>query len=153
VKNSSTRWTVLTAGAVLLFALAFATPLKADDWNLATTFSVNEPVEVPGGEILDADTEYVIRLMDSPANRGIVQILDKDQVHLITTFFGIPKNREEATDRPVFEFMEVSEGAPVPMRAWFYPGHTVGYEFMYPKHELERISAHSEKPVETKTAE
>jgi hypothetical protein len=138
------RLAVLLSGVVFLFILTAPTPLKADEWDLATVFSVNQPVEVPG-KVLEPNTKYLIKLFDSPAQRSVVQVFDEHRQHLYTTFFGVPKYRPEATDHTTFEFMEVPAGNPMPIRAWYYPGRIKGLEFMYPKKQLEKIAGYTSK--------
>ena len=144
MKKTPTRLAALVSGVVFLFILTAPTPVKADEWDLATVFSVNEPVEIPG-KVLEPNTKYLIKLLDSPAERNVVQVFDEHRQHLYTTFFGIPKYRPEATSHTSFEFMEVPAGNPMPIRAWYYPGRTKGLEFMYPKKQLEKIAAYTAK--------
>jgi hypothetical protein len=134
----------LLSGVVFLFILTAPTPLKADEWDLATVFSVNQPVEIPG-KVLEPNTKYLIKLLDSPSNRSVVQVFDEHRQHLYTTFFGIPKYRPEATDHTTFEFMEVPAGNPMPIRAWYYPGRIKGLEFMYSKKQLDKIAGYADK--------
>src|SRR5262245_23121580 len=103
-----------------------------DEWKLATRFSVNHQSEVPG-MVLQANTPYVIRLLDSPSNRNVVQIYDKDQKHMLTMFMAISAERQEPADRTLFEFVETAPGYPLPIKEWFYPGRLNGLEFVYPK--------------------
>jgi hypothetical protein len=149
VKNYFLRGAAFLAAAAFLFVLLNPTPVKADEWDLATIFSVSHQVEIPGDKVLQPNTKYLIRLLDSPANRTVVQVFNKDRTHLISMFMAIPAIRPEPTDHTVFEFMEVPAGYPVPIRAWFYPGRKTGLEFMYPKEEREKFASYTAKPVKT----
>jgi hypothetical protein len=110
---------------------------SADDWNKKTTVTFSEPVEVPGvgAQVLPAGT-YVFKLLDSQANRHIVQIFNKEQTHIYTTILAIPNYRLRATDKTVMTFKERAQGEPEAIRAWFYPGREWGEEFVYPKSKL-----------------
>ena len=95
----------LNKGAAVVigcFALVLLAPslTHGDEWNLATRFTVNHQSEVPG-MVLQANTPYVIRLLDSPSNRNVVQIYDKDQMHMLTMFMAISAERPEPADRTV----------------------------------------------------
>ena len=114
----------------LLVSLALPT-LRADEWTKRTVVTVNDTIQVPN-KVLEAGT-YVFRLLDSPSNRNIVQIFDKNEKHLITTVLAIPNYRLEPTGKTVFNFWETPAGQPAAVRAWFYPGDNYGQEFIYPK--------------------
>ena len=122
-----------------------------DEWNLATRFTVNHESEVPG-MVLQANTPYVIRLLDSPSDRNVVQIYDKDQKHMLTMFMAISAQRPEPADKTVFKFIETAPGYPLPIKEWFYPGRLNGLEFVYPKEQALSISEHAREPVVTESA-
>ncbi len=131
-----------------VLALVFLAPhmTRGDDWNLATRFTINQPFEVPN-LVLQPNTRYVIRLLDSPSNRNVVQIYNEDQTKLLTMFMAISDQRTEATDKTVFTFIETQPGYPVPMKEWFYPGRLIGQEFIYPKSQALEIARHSREPI------
>src|SRR5215831_3550679 len=143
----------LSKGAAVAFGcfalvLVFLAPslTHGDEWNLATRFTVNQRSEVPG-MVLQANTPYVIRLLDSPSNRNVVQIYDKDQMHMLTMFMAVSAERPEPADRTVFKFIETAPGYPLPIKEWFYPGRLNGLEFVYPKEQALSISEHAREPV------
>lgn len=125
--------------------------VRADEWNKMTVLTVNEPVQVPN-KVLEPG-KYVMKLMDSPANRHIVQIFDETQQHLITTILAIPNYRLQPTGKTVFNFWETPPGQPKALRAWFYPGDNFGQEFAYPKTTAVAIAAISHTYVPTTQAE
>jgi hypothetical protein len=110
------------------------------------TFSA--PFEVPGvgAQILPAGT-YVFRIMDSASDRHIVQIFNEAQDHVFTTILAIPNYRLKPTDKTVMTFKERGEGKPEAIRAWFYPGHQWGEEFVYPKSRAVELAKEVETPV------
>jgi hypothetical protein len=132
----------------LLIGLFFFAPQtsRGDEWNLATKFTVSHQFEVPG-MVLQADTPYVIRLLDSPSTRNVVQIYDEGQKHMLTMFMAIADQRAEPEDRTVFSFIETEPGFPLPIKEWFYPGRLNGLEFVYPKKQAREIAAHAEEPI------
>jgi len=121
------------ASFVLLAAGAawFAPAAKADEWDKKTVLTFNEPVEVPG-KVLPAGT-YVFKLLDSESDRNVVQIFTEDERHLVTTIMAISDYREEPADKTVVTFSERPSGSPEALHSWFYPGETIGLEFVYPK--------------------
>jgi len=126
-----------------------APPLvHGDEWNLATRFTVNRPFEVPG-KVLQPNTRYVIRLLDSPSSRNIVQIYNESQTELITMFMAISASRNEVSDHTMFTFIETEPGYPVPIKKWFYPGRLHGLEFVYAKEQATAIARHALEPILT----
>jgi hypothetical protein len=142
----------LTIASVGLLAVAALAPnARADEWNKKTIITVNETIQVPG-KVLPPGT-YVMKLMDSPSNRHIVQIFDKDDQHLETTILAIPNYRLEPTGKTQLQFWETPPGQPKALRAWFYPGDNFGQEFAYPKTEAMQIASTTHQQVPTTYAE
>ncbi len=131
-----------------VFALVLVAPavLHSDEWDLKTRFTVNHPFEVPG-MVLQPNTRYVVRLYDSPAERHVVQLFNNDETKLLTTFMAVSDQRNEVADNTVFTFIETEPGYPLPIKEWFYPGHTNGLEFIYPKHQAMEIAQHATEPI------
>src|SRR6185437_4269598 len=82
----------------------FVSTIQADEWNKRTVVTINQPIEVPH-EVLAPGT-YVFKLLNSPANRHIVQIYDKDEQHLITTILAVPNYRLQPTGHTEMSFWE-----------------------------------------------
>jgi hypothetical protein len=137
-----------------ILTLVCVTPaaIHADDWNLTTRFMVNQPFEVPG-MVLQPNTRYVIKLLDSPAERRVVQIYNGDNTRELTMFMAIEDERQEVADNTVFSFIETEPGYPVPIKEWFYPGHINGLEFIYPKKQALEIAQHAREPIQATTSD
>ena len=142
---------------------------RADEWNKKTILTFSGPVQIPGATLPAGS--YVFKLADIPGNRHVVQVFDKDERKLFTTMLAIPNQRMEPSDKPIVLFSERASGSPQAVKVWYYPGETIGNEFVYPKSQAMRIakSAHTrvlavndepkatattagEIPVEMKTA-
>ena len=104
---------------------------NADTYNKKTVITFSQDVEVPG-KILPAGT-YTFRLLDSPADRHIVQIYDADGTHLITTVLAINDYHLKPAGDTILKFNERPGDSPEALRAWFYPGDNFGQAFVYPK--------------------
>jgi hypothetical protein len=141
----------LTIASIGLLGAAMAPSVRADEWNKRTVLTVNEPIQVPNQTLQPG--KYVMRLMDSPSNRHIVQIYDATEQHLITTVLAIPNFRLALTGKTQFTFWETPPGQPKALRAWFYPGDNYGQEFAYPKSEAVSIAAAAHTNVPTTYAE
>lgn len=139
------------ASCVGLFGAMLAPTLQADEWNKRTILTVNEAIQVPN-KVLPPG-KYVMKLLDSPSNRHIVQIFDENEQHLITTVLAIPNYRLQPTGDTQFGFWETPAGQAKAMRSWFYPGDNFGQEFAYPKNEAMQIAATANQPVPTTYAQ
>jgi len=120
--------------AVCSLALSFAFAVFASDWNKRTIVTLKEPLIVAGVPVVTLEPgTYVMRLLDSPSNRHIVQIFNEREDKLFTTVLAIPNYQLEPKDKTAFAFWETPRGNPTALRAWFYPGDNFGQEFVYPK--------------------
>lgn len=121
-----------TGLCLTVICLVAAPKAKADDWNQKTIVTFSGPVEVPGVgvHVLPAGT-YVFKLLDSPADRHIVQISNQDETHVFTTILAIANFRLKPTSKTVLTFSERPAGEPEALKAWFYPGREWGEQFVY----------------------
>jgi len=133
--------------AITIGALVFALSTQADQWNKKTILTINESMQIPGATLTPG--KYVFKLMDSPANRHIVQVFNEDETQLITTILAIPNARVRPTGESEFGFWEMPQGSPPALRSWFYPGDNFGQEFAYPKTEATKIAAATHQPVQS----
>src|SRR3954470_24844389 len=118
----------LACSAVLLTSAAPASAQTTQDRLTYVTFS--GPVSIPG-KTLPAGT-YTFRLADSPSNRHIVQVFDKDQMQIIATLLAVPAEKMEAEGDPVITFKETPSDRPPAVHYWYYAGERQGNEFVYP---------------------
>jgi hypothetical protein len=141
---------VLAVASIGLLGVAIAPSARADEWNKKTILTVNETIQVPN-KVLPPG-KYVIKLLDSPSNRHVVQIFNGDETQILTTILAIPNYRLQPTGKTVFGFWETPPGQPKALRAWFYPGDNFGQEFAYPKSAAVQIAAVAHAPVPTTEA-
>jgi hypothetical protein len=105
-------------------------PASADQWDKKTILTLNEPMQVAKTTLQPG--KYVMKLMDSPSNRHIVQIFNEDQSQLITTVLALPNYRLSPKGETELKFEESAVGTPRPLKEWFYPGDNFGQEFISP---------------------
>src|ERR1700737_3107447 len=141
----------LAIASVGLVGAALAPSMLADEWNKKTILTVNEPIQLPN-KVLPPG-KYVMKLLDSPSNRHIVQVFNGDETQLQTTVLAIPNYRLEPTGKTQFQFWETPPGQPKALRAWFYPGDNLGQEFAYPKTEATTIASYAKTQVPTTYAQ
>jgi len=141
MKSFSLRIAGLLTGVALIVFFTATPTLKADEWNRETRIVANHQIEVPGA-VLEANTPYWIKLMESPSDRQVVQVFNEDKNHLVTMFIAASAERMKPTDESAFTFMEIPAGHPVPVQTWFYPGHLIGLEFVYPKDQTDKFASY-----------
>ena len=67
---------MLAIASAGILGAALAPTARADQWDKRTILTVNEPIQVPG-QVLQPG-KYVMKLLDSPSNRHIVQIFNAE---------------------------------------------------------------------------
>ncbi len=111
---------------------------RADEWNKKTILTFSGPVQIPGATLPAGS--YVFKLADIPGNRHVVQVFDKDEKKIYTTMLAVPNQRMEPSDKPIVLFSERASGSPQAIKVWYYPGETIGNEFVYPKAQAMKIA-------------
>ncbi len=131
-----------------VFGLLAMPSAKADQFDRKTVVTFSGPVEVPGvgAQTLPAGT-YIFKVLDSPSDRHIVQILSRDETHVYTTILAIPNFRLKATDKTVITFRERPAGEPEALKAWFYPGREWGDQFVYEKSKAIQLAKETNEVV------
>ena len=126
--------------------------------NQDTYFTFSQPVELPKTTLPAG--KYFFQLMDSPSNRHIVKVMSEDRKQLLATLMAIPYySNDRPTDDPQVRFMETPSqaangGATTnAIKIWFYPGNSVGHEFIYPRSQALQIAARTGQSVLTTKSE
>jgi hypothetical protein len=118
---------------------------RADEWNKKTILTFSGPVQIPGATLPAGS--YVFKLADIPGNRHVVQVFDKDEKKIFTTMLAVPNQRMDPSDKPIVLFSERASGSPQAVKVWYYPGDTIGNEFVYPKSQAMKIAKESHTRV------
>lgn len=139
----------MTAAMVSVSATAGA---QTGPRNQDTFFTFSQAVELPK-TTLPAGT-YFFQLMDSDSNRHIVKVMSQDRKQLHATLLAIPfYSNDRPSDEPQVRFMETPDAAGAAatnaIKIWFYPGNSVGHEFVYPREQALRIAARTGNSVLT----
>ena len=139
----------MTAAMVSVSANAGA---QSGPRNQDTFFTFSQAVELPK-TTLPAGT-YLFQLMDSDSNRHIVKVMSQDRKQLHATLMAIPfYSNDRPSDDPQVRFMETpaatGAAATNAIKIWFYPGNSVGHEFIYPREQAMRIASRTGDSVLT----
>jgi len=132
-------------GCAAALTVLFAPGARADVWNKKTILTFSGPVQIPGATLPAGS--YVFKLADIPGNRHVVQVFDKDEKKIYTTMLAIPNQRLNPSDKPVVLFSERASGSPQAIKVWYYPGETIGNEFVYPKSQAIKIAKETHQSV------
>jgi hypothetical protein len=144
--------TVLILLALWLLGTVLVPSVRADEYDKKTVITFSQPFEIPGGKVLPAGT-YTFKLMDSPADRHIVQIFNADGTQILATILAINNYRLTATGKTVMLFSERPGDSPDALKAWFYPNNNFGQEFVYPKRRAIQLAAAAKEPVPALTTD
>ena len=123
-KRIAIRLLALVAGVLL----ACVPAARADELNLKTIFTVNQPVRIPGNVVLPPGT-YVMKRAEPTWDPRLVRITDITETKIYATVFGIPRELRAPSEKAQILLGERPVGTTQPMEAWFYPGRTIGLEF------------------------
>lgn len=130
-----------------LLAVTFATTSSnAQNRDKRTTVTFTEPIEIPGGIILQPGV-YMFHLLGSWQDRYVVQISNEREDHMYATVLTIPNERKRSTSKTVMTFNEREAGQPAAIHVWFFPGDTTGREFVYPKTRAIELAKLTHEPV------
>jgi len=144
---------ITTAGAAAILTLMSATPARAQQpMDSRTEFTFNQPVEMPGVTLPPGT--YVFRFVDATTGRRVMQVQARDSTSkTYGMFLTISAQRPKASDDAELRFLETPAGQPAAVKTWWYPGNTIGREFIYPKSQARRLAKATNQTVLTTQAE
>ena len=127
--------------SVCLFAVLAvfsSTSANAQTFDQRTYFTFSQPVSLPGVTLPAG--KYMFRIVDTTSSRRIVQVLDADGRKPYAMLMSMPTFSATVPSEPEVRFKERPAGLPSAVEAWYYPGQSMGREFIYPKKQ-ERLVA------------
>jgi hypothetical protein len=117
-----------------------------------TEFTFNQPVELPGVTLPPGT--YIFRFVDGTTGRKVMQVQAKDASNkTYGMFLTINAERPRPSDDAELRFLETPAGQPAAVKTWWYPGNTIGREFIYPKSQARRLAQATNTTVLTTQAE
>ena len=130
---------------VVAFVLFFEVSAHADMSDQATQITFSQTVQIPG-QVLPAGT-YWFLLANISEQQDVVQIYNSDRSKLYATLETASIERQEATDGTEMKLAEQESSKPDALVAWFYPGETIGHEFLYSKGQEKQLAQDSQQTV------
>ena len=140
------------AAAMLLTLSATPALAQGGPMDSRTEFTFNQPVEMPGVTLPPGT--YIFRFVDATTGRKVMQVQAKDaSSKTYGMFLTISAQRPRASDDAELRFLETPAGQPAAVKTWWYPGNTIGREFIYPKSQARRLAQATNSTVLTTKAE
>ena len=148
VRTTARRLLVALSAVALVAWLAPSAGAQGTTTRQRTTYiTFSQPVSLPG-ITLPAGTYIFQHLAPGIVNhRHVVQVLSKDRQKIYATLLAIPNTQIKPAGKPFVMFRERPANAPAAVQAWFYPGDTIGDEFVYPPQEARQIAEANKEPV------
>ncbi len=109
---------------IAVLSFVFVPRVSASERDQKTIVTFSGPVEIPG-KVLTPGT-YTFKVLDVAGTRDVVQVLDKNEMHVYATFIALPATINKPSEKPFISFAERPAGSPPAIEAWFYPGRTDG---------------------------
>jgi hypothetical protein len=127
------------AAAMLLTMSATPALAQGQPMDARTEFTFNQPVEMPGVTLPPGT--YIFRFVDGTTGRKVMQVQAKDaSSKTYGMFITINAQRPRPSDDAELRFLETPAGQPAAVKTWWYPGNTIGREFIYPKSQAARLA-------------
>lgn len=143
---------ITSACAAAILTTMSGMPAQAQTMDSRTEFTFNQPVELPGVTLPPGT--YVFRFVDATTSRQVMQVQAKDASNkTYGMFLTISAQRPRPSNDAEIRFMETPAGQPTAVKTWWYPGNTIGREFIYPKSQARRLAQATNQTVLTTQAE
>jgi hypothetical protein len=131
------------AVSTFLFAALVA---RADETDNPTKITFSNPIEIPG-HVLPAGT-YEFRA-DSD-DLDLVRIFNADGTRLYASLRTVSAERPEPAEDTVVVLADQPDSGHVALIKWFYPGTTIGHEFVYSRQEEQQLAGNQQQTIDVK---
>lgn len=124
--------------AVPLLAFVVATTAAAQVPDKQTYFTFSGPVALPGRTLPPG--QYLFRIADPMTSSRLIEVRSGNGHIPYGYFFSILAVRPDPAPQPEVRFMETAKGMAPAIETWWYPGSRIGYEFIYSKDQVRRLT-------------
>ena len=129
----------------LVFAFLIMLPvIRADEFDQATKFTFNQPVEIPG-QVLPAGTYWFTVIGGFDLN--VVQIYNSDRSKVVASVQTNTSEIPMSTGDPVVTLAQRPSEKYEALVSWFYAGRTIGHQFIYSKQEQRELAQGKQQTV------
>jgi hypothetical protein len=141
-------------GGATVLTLLFGTAAYAQDNSTEvkrlTILTFSEPFQLPGKTLPAGTYRFMIPEISGAAHT--VRVLSEDGQTVYGTFPTIPSTlpqRDLSDQATLLMFDERPAGQPQAAREWYYPGRSIGEEFLYPKDQAMALAEANKTSVAT----
>ncbi len=131
--------------------VASATLARAQTEDKRTYFTFSAPIALPGVTLPAG--RYLFRIVDTTTSRKVIQVLSEDQKKPYMMANTITDQRRDPVKDATVSFYESPRGTPAAVKSWWYPGESIGYQFIYPREQAKQIAKSTTQPVLTTKSE
>jgi hypothetical protein len=139
--------TTLAAAALVVLTLGVSGTAHAQTGDYRTYFTFSAPVTLPGVTLPAG--RYLFRLADPTTGRKVISVLSADGKTPLAMLHTIPNQLTRAPQNAEVRFMETPANMPPAIKTWWYPGKSIGYEFIYPRQQALQLAKVITEPVLT----
>ena len=143
--------TILAATALMGFMLGLGAVSHAQTDDYRTYFTFSAPVTLPGVTLPAG--RYLFRLADPTTSRKVISVLSADGKQPLAMRHTRPNPLTRAPQDAEVRFMETPADMPPAIKSWWYPGKSIGYEFIYPVQQARQLAKVTPEPVLTTRTE
>jgi len=129
----------LTLGSLIMLPNA-----HASETDQATMLTFSRSVQIPG-QVLPAGTYLFV--VNPALGSKIVQIFSQDRSTRYATLQTISAEHLETVENTEITFADRGPMQPEAVVAWFYPGRSIGHEFLYSRQDRKEIAQAKQRTV------
>lgn len=134
----NTRKVISIVFGAIVTCSTFLSVARASEVNQSTKITFDQPVEIPG-QVLPAGTYWFVLAADD-FNRDIVHIFSADWKTLYATEMTANSERSKPANDTTLTLAERESSGTQALVNWFYPGETIGHEFLYSGQEAKELA-------------
>src|SRR5437764_7167399 len=123
----------------------FASIAQAQPEDKRTYFTFSAPIALPGVTLPAG--RYEFRIVDTTSSRKVIQVLSDDGKKPFAMANTIPDQRRDPAKDATVAFYETQRGTPSAVKSWWYPGESIGYQFIYPRAQARQIAQNTGKSI------
>jgi LPXTG-motif cell wall-anchored protein len=142
---------IIVSSTLVALTLGMSGAAQGPPTDYRTFFTFSAPVTLPGVTLPAG--RYLFRLADPNGSRKVISILSEDGLTPLAMLHTIPNQLTEAPREAEIRFMETPADVPPAIKTWWYPGKSIGYEFIYPRQQALQLAKVTPEPVLTTAAE
>lgn len=129
----------------------FSSAAQAQPEDKRTYFTFSGPIALPGVTLPAG--RYEFRIVDTTSSRKVIQVLSDDGKKPYAMANTIPDQRRDPAKDATVAFYETPRGTPSAVKSWWYPGESIGYQFIYPRAQARQIAQSTGKSILTTKAD